>query len=169
MLSSQHTHTLSLANESQRSSLLEEAQQVKRRVQKGARGHAPLTVACDTRSCPHTLKQIGAFPWPLPWTRTFVSGRTKRDFTHFPIANQESKMSTSTVEKSGLWISLSSLFRPVTSCTHKQSLSDIGRWRFTDALSSTTSSFPNRLTIRRKRSSPSNFVGHPPFWNVGRF
>ena len=33
-------------------------------------------------------------------------------------------MSTSTVEKSGLWISLSSLFRPVTSSLQELSLSD---------------------------------------------
>jgi len=91
-------------------------------------GTLPLTVAFDTRSCRHSSKRIGAFPWPLPWTRRLFRVRqAKWDFTHIERPNQVAKMSTSTVEKSGLWISLSSLLHAVTSISRKENLGDKGR------------------------------------------
>jgi len=59
-------------------------------------------------------------------------------------------MSTSTVEKSGLWISLASLFRPVTSSLQELSLSGQSSSEIADALSPATRNFPNSRTIRQR-------------------
>jgi hypothetical protein len=71
-------------------------------------------------------------------------------------------MSTSTVEKSGLWISLSSLFRSVTSSTHKQHLSDKGRRKFIGRTVVDNEELPELPDDPEEKAvRPVVFVGHP--------
>ncbi len=79
-------------------------------------------------------------------------------------------MSTSTVEKSGLWISLSSLFRSVTSSTHKQNLSDKGRRKFIARTVVDNEELPELPDDPEEKAvRPVVFVGHPRPGMLGVF